>query len=107
MGYEGRALVIDPDIFAVADVWELLSRDMQGAAIMCRLRNGPKGVFGYYRLQRHAARLRQAAATGAAEEQFDELFAFKRDYMDWMSLKLEPPRDDRRCSRTSGTTSTG
>ena len=43
MGYEGRALVIDPDILAVADVWELLSRDMQGAAIMCRQRNGPKG----------------------------------------------------------------
>ena len=24
------------------------------------------------------------------EEQFDELFEFKRDYMDWISLKLEP-----------------
>src|SRR5690348_7678541 len=35
MGYQGRAVVIDPDIFAVGDVWELLSRDMQGKAIMC------------------------------------------------------------------------
>ena len=32
MGFQGRAVVIDPDIFAVADVWELLSRDMQGNA---------------------------------------------------------------------------
>jgi hypothetical protein len=38
MGYQGRALVIDPDIFAVGDVWELLARDMQGKAIMCRTR---------------------------------------------------------------------
>src|SRR5262245_51696302 len=36
MGYQGRAVVIDPDIFAVGDIWELLSRDMQGKAIMCR-----------------------------------------------------------------------
>ena len=28
MGYQGRALVVDPDVFAVQDVWELLTRDM-------------------------------------------------------------------------------
>ena len=28
MGYAGRAIVIDPDVFAVGDVSELLSRDM-------------------------------------------------------------------------------
>lgn len=39
MGYSGRAVVIDPDIFAVGDVWELLSRDMQGKSIMCRPRD--------------------------------------------------------------------
>jgi hypothetical protein len=36
LGFEGRALVIDPDIFAVGDVYELLSRDMEGKAILCR-----------------------------------------------------------------------
>ncbi|MBK8174908.1 MAG: hypothetical protein IPK66_06490 [Rhodospirillales bacterium] len=89
MGYEGRALVIDPDIFAVADVWDLLSRDMQGAAILCRKRNGPKGVYGYYAssvMLLDCAKLRH----WRCEEQFNELFAFKRDYMDWISLKLEP-----------------
>ena len=30
MGYQGRAVVIDPDIFATGDIWELLSRDMAG-----------------------------------------------------------------------------
>ena len=44
MDYEGRAVVIDPDIFAATDVWELLSRDMKGKAIMCRMRSGPKGL---------------------------------------------------------------
>ena len=45
MGYSGRAVVIDPDIFAVGDVWELLSRDMQGKSIMCRPRGGSKGLI--------------------------------------------------------------
>ena len=89
MGYEGRALVIDPDIFCVADVNELLTRDMQGAAVMCRLRNGPKGVFGYFAssvMLLDCAKLRH----WRCQEQFEELFTFKRDYMDWISLKLEP-----------------
>jgi len=38
MGYTGRALVIDPDVFAVGDVYDLLSRDMEGKAIVCRER---------------------------------------------------------------------
>ena len=44
MNFEGRAVVIDPDIFAAADIWELLNRDMQGKAILCRMRSGPKGL---------------------------------------------------------------
>jgi hypothetical protein len=89
MGYQGRALVIDPDIFAVADVWELLSRDMQGAAIMCRLRNGPKGLYGYFA---SSVMLLDCAKLTHwhCGEQFEELFRFERDYMDWISLKLEP-----------------
>lgn len=90
MGYRGRAIVIDPDIFALADVWELLSRDMQGAAIMCRMRNGVKRLLGCYAssvMLLDCARL----AHWRCEEQFNELFEFKRDYMAWISLKLEPP----------------
>ena len=36
LGYRGIAVVVDPDVFAVGDVWELLTRDMQGKAIVCR-----------------------------------------------------------------------
>ena len=39
LGFQGRALLIDPDIFAVGDVYELLSRDMGGKAILCRQRS--------------------------------------------------------------------
>ena len=38
MGYQGRAIVIDPDCFAVGDIWDLFTRDMQGKALMCRIR---------------------------------------------------------------------
>ncbi len=56
MGYQGRAVVIDPDVFAVGDINELLTRDMDGKAIMCRSRKGVEGPG----LQRDAAGLRQA-----------------------------------------------
>src|SRR5688572_1493075 len=30
MGFEGRAIVVDPDVFALADVMELFERDLGG-----------------------------------------------------------------------------
>ena len=91
MSYEGRALVIDPDVFAVADVLELLCRDMQGKSVLCRRRAGMKGRRGEYAtsvMLLECARLTH----WKCREQFGELFAFTRDYMDWISLKLEPPQ---------------
>ena len=97
MGYAGRAVVIDPDVFAVADVHELLSRDMEGKAVMCR-RAAPAP-------DKNKAAKTKAAEGGLptsvmlldcgklrhwrCENDFNELFAFARDYADWMSLKLE------------------
>ena len=40
LGYEGLALVTDPDVFAVGDVADLFSRDLEGKAIWCRPRPG-------------------------------------------------------------------
>ncbi len=89
MGYEGRAVVIDPDVFAVGDVWELLNRDMGGAALMCRPRSGSKKRRGH--MATSVMLLDCAKLTHWKwEEQFNAMFTFKRDYMDWMSLKLEP-----------------
>jgi hypothetical protein len=90
MGYSGRAVVIDPDIFAVGDVWELLSRDMQGKSIMCRPRGGSKGLNDKC-LATSVMLLDCAKLTHwRVEQQFDAMFEFKHDYMDWICLKTEP-----------------
>lgn len=90
MNYQGRALVIDPDVFAVRDVWELLSRDMQGKAIMCRPRTGDKGRRGAMASSVMLLDCQQLTHW-RLEENFAEMFSRQRDYMDWISLKLEPP----------------
>jgi len=89
MEYRGRALVVDPDVFAVGDVYELLSRDMQGKAVLCRARSGSKGRSGGMAssvMLLDCARLRH----WRCERDFGELFEGRRDYMDWICLKLEP-----------------
>ena len=89
MGYQGRAVVIDPDIFAVSDIWELLNRDMDGNAIMCRRRSGPKGYvdkcLASSVMLLDCAQLRHWDAKAG----FMEMFAGTRDYHDWICLKLE------------------
>jgi len=91
MGYQGRALVIDPDVFALTDVWELLSRDMQGKAILCRPKSGNKGKRGCLAtsvMLLDCARLEH----WRFDEQFDAMFEGKRDYMKWVCLKYEDPQ---------------
>jgi hypothetical protein len=91
MGYEGRAVIMDPDILAVGDIWELLTRDMRGAAIMCRPksgRKGRKGAFASSVMLLDCSRLEH----WQFERDFNDMFEpVKRDYMDWVSLKLEDP----------------
>ena len=89
MGYEGRAVVIDPDIFAATDVWELLNRDMQGKAILCRMRSGTKGLVD--RCNATSVMLLDCAKLTHwdAEQGFREMFEFERDYQPWIGLKLE------------------
>jgi hypothetical protein len=88
MGYEGRAVVIDPDIFAVSDPWELLARDMQGKAILCRRRSGAKAkrCFASSVMLLDCAKL----SHWRAAERFGELFDGTRDYADWICLRTEP-----------------
>jgi hypothetical protein len=91
MGYSGRAIVMDPDIFAVGDIWELLDRDMQGAAIMCRPKSGSKGRKGAYASSVMLLDCAQLTHW-QFERDFSEMFEpVRRDYMDWISLKLEDP----------------
>ena len=89
MGYEGRAVVIDPDIFAATDVWELLSRDMHGKAIMCRMRSGPKGLVD--RCMASSVMLLDCARLKHwdAQKTFEAMFDFTQDYQPWICLKQE------------------
>ena len=94
MGYEGRAVIIDPDIFAVGDICELLSRDMEGAAVMGRPRFNKPGAEDKGTVATSVMLLDCAKLTHwKAEEQFAELFAFERDYKRWIGL-LDEPREN-------------
>lgn len=91
MGYAGRALVVDPDVFAVGDVAELFARDMAGKAILCRTHEGlKKTVRGRYAssvMLLDCGRLRH----WEVERQFAQLFTGERDYRRWLSLLDEDP----------------
>lgn len=91
MGYQGRAVVIDPDIFAAADIWELLSRDMAGKAILCRMRSGPKGFID--KCWASSAMLLDCSRLTHwhVERQFNAMFDFELDYQPWICLKNEDP----------------
>jgi hypothetical protein len=89
MGYQGRAVVIDPDIFAIADIWELLTRDMQGKAILARARSGTKGLIDHC-IATSVMVLDCAKLTHwKVEKQFRALFEQTLDYSDWICLKNE------------------
>ena len=82
------ALVIDPDVFAVGDVLELLTRDLEGKAIRCR-RIVPNRRPPYY-----ATSVMLLDCSRLTHWRFEEclarLFAFELDYHDWMTLRNEP-----------------
>jgi hypothetical protein len=88
MAYQGRAVVTDPDVFAAGDVMELLSRDMQGRAIVCRPRSGAKRFEGI--LATSVMLLDCGKLTHwDVRRQFDQLFERTLDYGDWIGLKKE------------------
>lgn len=87
MGFQGRALVIDPDVFAIGDVYELLSRDMEGKALMCRRTvSGKETVFASSVMLMDCEKLKH----WRWDEQIDEMFAGERAYRPWIDLQLEP-----------------
>ena len=90
MGYAGRAVLIDPDIFALGDINALLERDMGGAAVMARQMDGDFRRPLHYAssvMLMDCARLTH----WQWEADFERTFRGERDYRDWMWLLLEPP----------------
>lgn len=89
MGHEGRAVVIDPDIFAAGDICELFERDMEGKAVMGRRRSHKEEKAWQIAtsvMLLECDKLRH----WQPEKEFNELFSFKRDYKDWIVLRDEP-----------------
>jgi hypothetical protein len=89
MGYAGRAVVIDPDVFALADVNELFERDMAGTAVMARRMDGD-----FRRPLHYASSVMlmdcERLTHWRWETDFESVFRGERDYRDWMWLLLEP-----------------
>lgn len=90
MGFEGIAVVTDPDVFAVGDIGDLFSRDRQGKAILGVERPGDKRRPFYV-----ASSVLLLDCSKLKHWRFDEqlagLFDHKFDYFDWMHLGLEEP----------------
>ena len=89
MGYQGRAVVIDPDIFAVADVWDLLNKEMDSKALLCRTRFWEDGTVRY---RASSVMLLDCAKLThwRMEDTFRDMFTCRWDYLDWVNLNREP-----------------
>ena len=88
VGHRGLALVTDPDIFAVGDVGDLFTRDLQGKAIWCRPRPG------YEKITDPLATSVMLLDTAKLphwkfKESIRALWDHRIDYLDWINLKLE------------------
>lgn len=91
MGFQGRALVTDPDVFSVGgDVLELLESDMGGKAVICRNlpaeKGGGAGRWASSVLLLDCTRLK----SWRWDEQIDAMFAGSLDYTPWIQLADEP-----------------
>ena len=89
MGYAGRAVVTDPDVFALADINELLDRDMGAASVMARQMSDDFRRSLHYAssvMLLDCARLTH----WQWEADFERVCRGERDYRDWMWLLLEP-----------------
>lgn len=89
MGYSGRAVLTDPDIFALGDINLLLERDMGGAAVMARQMSDD-----FRRSLHYASSVMlmdcERLTHWQWESDFEKVFRGDCDYRDWMWLLLEP-----------------
>jgi len=88
MGFKGKAVVTDPDIFGVGDVGELFDLDMQGKAICAVPRPGHNKQPHYIAtsvMLLDCAKLKH----WDFDQDLDDLFAHRFDYVDWIELNRE------------------
>jgi hypothetical protein len=92
MGFEGRAVVTDPDVFAIGDIYDLLTMDMGGKAIMCRnINEGYKGngksFYASSVMLLDCSKLKH----WHWDNDIDQMFKGKLDYGPWIGLSTEDP----------------
>jgi len=88
MKFVGKAVVTDPDCFGVGDVADLFDRDMGGKAIMAVRRPGHNNRDDYIAtsvMLLDCERLKH----WDFDQELDDLFAHRFDYIDWIELKRE------------------
>ena len=90
MGFEGIAVVTDPDVFAVGDIGELFARDRQGKAILGVERPGNK-MRPFYIASSVMLLDCSKLKHWRFDEDLDGLFGRKFDYFDWVHLAREDP----------------
>lgn len=88
-GYQGRAIVLDPDIFAVGDIMDLFEHDMQEKAILARPRAGHNGREDYIATSVMLLDCARLTHWNMAEN-FERMFRGELDYEDWIILATEP-----------------
>lgn len=90
MNFQGRAVVTDPDVFAVGDINELLDREMGDTAVMGRHRSDKANKS--HQVATSVMLLDcQRLQHWDVERDFNELFEFRKDYKEWMVLAYEDP----------------
>jgi hypothetical protein len=88
LGYQGLAVVTDPDVFAVGDVAELFRRDLQGKAIWCTPRPGYRNITDPLATSVMLLDNSKLEHWRFAED-LKALWDHRVDYLDWINLKRE------------------
>lgn len=90
MKWKGKAVVTDPDCFGVGDIADLFDHDMGAKAVMAVPRPGHNKRNDYVAT---SVMLLDCAALKHwdIDQDLDDLFAQRFDYIDWIELKREDP----------------
>ncbi len=86
MEYTGRALVVDPDVFALVDVAQLFEMDMNGKAILARkIYSDDADYWASSVMLLDCSKLTHWVWA----KDFEKIFTYERDYRSWMNLDYE------------------
>jgi lipopolysaccharide biosynthesis glycosyltransferase len=90
MNFRNRAIVVDPDVFALTDIWDLFDYQLDGRSIAARRILGKDNQRPYFATSVMLLEC-EKLKHWQWEKDIEDLFAGKIDYRDWMSLFREDP----------------